>query len=349
MKSSIAIKSILASFLNSLGVISWKLTNYTGNNFVFLMYHRVIPKDKAEYVEAGMYVEPETFEIHLRFLKKYFTIVPISELSFVAKNNSCNEGKPLCILTFDDGWYDFYEYAFPSLKKYQIPATVFLPTDFIGTKKWFWTDRLSKLFFQRYEVRLLRFARNDERAGAYNDKSEGVVNQLENLKGSQESQLEKAIQILKTCRDEDIEDILTELSIRWGVNPDMPERAFLSWEEVKEMAQSGLISFGSHTASHRILTTLTDGEIQDELIRSKEKLIAEKVVDPTFIPFSYPNGNYNEKIVRMVKDAGYSLAVTTENGWNRPQSDPFSLRRIAVHQDITSTEAMLGCRIIGIF
>jgi hypothetical protein len=169
MKSSIAIKSAIASFLNSLGVISLKLRNYTRNSFVFLMYHRVIPKDKPEDVEAGMYVEPETLEAHVRFLKKYFTIVPIPELSFSTKNNSGSfEGKPPCILTFDDGWYDFYEYAFPILKTCQVPATVFLPTDFIGTRKWFWTDRLAKLFFQRDEVRLLRFARNDERAGAHN-------------------------------------------------------------------------------------------------------------------------------------------------------------------------------------
>jgi peptidoglycan/xylan/chitin deacetylase (PgdA/CDA1 family) len=100
------------------------------------------------------------------------------------------------------------------------------------------------------------------------------------------------------------------------------------------MAQSGLISFGSHTASHRILTTLTDKEIQDELMRSKETLIAEKAVDSSFVPFSYPNGNYNEKIVNMVREAGYSLAVTTDNGWNHRGFNPFTLRRVAIHQGI---------------
>jgi hypothetical protein len=63
LKSSIAIKSAIASFLNSIGVISRKLKNYTRDNLVFLMYHRVIPREKAEGVEAGMYVEPETLEI----------------------------------------------------------------------------------------------------------------------------------------------------------------------------------------------------------------------------------------------------------------------------------------------
>lgn len=115
------------------------------------------------------------------------------------------------------------------------------------------------------------------------------------------------------------------------------------------MKASGLITFGSHTASHRILKQLKDEEILDELLRSKERLIAEEVVDPSSIPFSYPNGNYNEKIVRMVKEAGYSLAVTTESGWNHPGGNPFLLKRTTIHQDMSSTKAMFGCRIVDIF
>lgn len=175
------------------------------------------------------------------------------------------------------------------------------------------------------------------------------MNRLENLKGSREYQIEEAIQILKTYRDEEIEEILSYLSKKWDLNPEPLERSFLSWEEVREMAKSGLITFGSHAATHRILTTLTDTEIQDELLRSKEKLIAEKVVDPSLIPLSYPNGNYNEKIVRIVKEVGYNLAVTTEKGWNHLGSNPFTLRRIGIHQDMTSTAAMFGCRIVNTF
>ena len=108
------------------------------------------------------------------------------------------------------------------------------------------------------------------------------------------------------------------------------------------------MTFGSHTASHRILTTLTDEEIRDELKRSKEKLLTEKISDPSCIPFCYPNGNYNEKTAELVKEMGYHLAVTTENGWNDAKADLFRLRRIGIHEDITSTKALFGCRITGI-
>ncbi|MCM8792745.1 MAG: polysaccharide deacetylase family protein, partial [Candidatus Omnitrophica bacterium] len=172
---------------------------------------------------------------------------------------------------------------------------------------------------------------------------------MDKFEGSYESNLERAIQILKSYREEEIEEILSELSRRWGIDEYPSGRAFLTWEEVREMAASGLITFGSHTATHRILTNLKDDEIQDELIRSKEKLIAEKVVDKSFIPFCYPNGNYNENIARLVKEAGYSLAVTTEKGWNRFNSNPFALKRIGIHQDMTSTEAMFLCKVANIF
>jgi peptidoglycan/xylan/chitin deacetylase (PgdA/CDA1 family) len=307
------------------------------------MYHRVIPrKEAAKGIQAGMYVEPTTFRCHLQFLRKYLRIVAISEISSLSKGSFENlNAKPCCVLTFDDGWYDFYEYAFPILQDYQIPATVFLPTDFIGTRDWFWTDRLASLLSE-----MENFGKSTRRSRS---SSSSLMNQLLELKGSYEIRLEKAINLLKTHRNNQIEEMLSELAQNGDLHPYPLGRAFLSWEEIKEMAQSGIVTFGSHTASHRILTTLQDNEIKDEMTKSREKLIAKKAVDSSFIPFSYPNGDYDEKIAKMAKEVGYSLGVTTHKGWNHYGSDAFNLRRIAIHQDIASTEAMLGCRIIDIF
>jgi peptidoglycan/xylan/chitin deacetylase (PgdA/CDA1 family) len=343
MKISIALKSFIATSFYLLGAVAWKLKQVSKYNSVILMYHRVVPINEArEVFQPGIYVEPYIFERHLRFLKKYFCIVPFSELLDCSRRTlRVLNDKPVCVLTFDDGWYDFYTYAFPILKAHQVPATVFLPTDFIGTKNWFWTDRLTFLFFQKKQLKGLtkriQFSRNP------------LVNRLEEMKGPPESSVEKAIGQLKTYRNEQIEEVLLEIVKNGDLKPAPTERAFLSWEEVKEIAQSGLITFGSHTATHRILTTLEECKIKEELRRSKEKLVGEKVGDPAFIPFSYPNGNYDDRIAKMVKDAGYSSAVTTETGWNHHESDRFSLKRIPIHQDITSTEGMLGCRLVGIF
>ena len=101
------------------------------------MYHRIIPLNEAgEAVQAGIYVQQDTFERHIRFLKFHFSIVPISELFSGKAGNSCiTDNKPPCVLTFDDGWYDFYAYAFPILETHQVPAIIFLPTGVIGEER----------------------------------------------------------------------------------------------------------------------------------------------------------------------------------------------------------------------
>jgi peptidoglycan/xylan/chitin deacetylase (PgdA/CDA1 family) len=162
--------------------------------------------------------------------------------------------------------------------------------------------------------------------------------------------LEEAIKTLKSLPNEEIENILDEMKEKWEVDAGMQEASFLSWEETREMHKSGIIFFGSHAKSHRILTTISEDSVRDELIQSKNKLIEEGVVAPSFIPFVYPNGNYNDRIANLVEEAGYHLALTTESGWNRvmnQRTGSYRLKRVGIHQDMTSTNAMMACRIYG--
>ena len=126
-----------------------------------------------------------------------------------------------------------------------------------------------------------------------------------------------SIESMKALPEEEIRRVLDNLRERWGVDPALQSRDFLTWDEVREMHRSGLVSFGSHTETHRILTTLRDDEIVRELRRSKERLAEEGVAGSSFFPFAYPNGNHSDNIIRFVKEHGYSLAVTTRKGWVR--------------------------------
>jgi peptidoglycan/xylan/chitin deacetylase (PgdA/CDA1 family) len=347
MTVSLAIKSGLATFLYSSRIIASKLRSSAKSGFALLMYHRIIPKGKFDgQAQAGMYVTPETFAMHLSFLAKHFKLIPLSDLIFFLKNpRNAVSGKPMCALTFDDGWSDFYTYAYPIIKANQAPATVFLPTDFIGTKNWFWTDRLAHLLIQKDRLTLLR-SRASSHSPSHKPYHAGL---LDKLQGSSESKIEEAIALLKAFRNEDIEEILDEYADRWKLDAGLSGRAFLNWDEVAEMARSGLISFGSHTAGHRILTTLGDEEVMAELVKSKEQLIAMGVVHPFRISFSYPNGCYSPKIVEMVREAGYAAAVITQRGWNSFTPDSYRLQRIGIHQDVASSEAMMAYRAANIF
>jgi peptidoglycan/xylan/chitin deacetylase (PgdA/CDA1 family) len=175
-----------------------------------------------------------------------------------------------------------------------------------------------------------------------------LTRQLSRLQGSSQARLDKAIRILKLNPMETIEETLSDLSVAWGNRANPPGRAFLAWEEVEELTRSGFVEFGSHTASHQILPILDDATVRHELDSSRRELLSRRAVDPDFIPFCYPNGSMDDRIVKMVREAGYGAAVTTMPGWNLHGADPFILKRIGIHQDMTSNTAMLGCRIAGL-
>lgn len=201
----------------------------------------------------------------------------------------------------------------------------------------FWSDRLI-LLYQNKKSRSKRVAPSPDR----------LVDRIENLKGTRDANIEQAISILKNYRLDEIEKAISILSDRWELDYSIRKRVFLNWHEIREMLHSGLVSFGSHTHRHQILTTLNSEEIADELVSSRDRLLLMDVAEQQFMPFCYPNGNCNKAVARMVREHGFVLAVTTERGWNSKASDPYRLKRVPVHQDMAYSDHMFGCRLTGL-
>ncbi len=333
MKFSLLIRSLLAFSLFKLGVTRRKIRRHSKEGFLILMYHRILPLHKVDHkIQPGMYVLDKTFKTHLVFLKRFFAIISLNQLARGTTGFPESSGKPICCLTFDDGWADFYDYAYPLLKSLNVPATVFLPTDYISSTKRFWTDALADLIERDIELKA-------DSVTSKNPLRE-TISEINRLKTGFEKKLEYAIENLKKYPQHIIDKILEDSASAHepSIGDNMP--LFLNWKQVREMRSSNLVSFGSHTCGHRILTTLKEEEIHSELEESKEKLLEEDVCDEGFIPFCYPNGNYSSKIVQMVREAGYHMAVTTNNGWNKKDADLFTLKRIGIHNDMTFTPAM---------
>ena len=327
------VRKTIASAKCRLGVYQsqYKRLAKCGNS-VILMYHRIIePESVAEHVEPGMYVLPETFSMHCSVLKHYFNVVPLSEL--LCPKDALSS-KPQCAITFDDGWADFYQNAFPILKAARLPSTVYLPTSFIGTDMQFWTDTcaaiLKKICHEKLEM-------------PYQGMS-SIIKEILQIKGDYISCVDSVIKMLKPYSTGEIKKILDELALYAGC-VQTASRAFMTWNEVRTCVDSGLVTFGSHTANHLILTTESRQTVNDELRMSKEKLLNERVADSSDISFCYPNGGYSQEIAQMVKMAGYSNAVTTKNGWNNAISDRFSLRRIGIHQDMSNSRSLTMARL----
>lgn len=145
--------------------------------------------------------------------------------------------------------------------KSNVPATVFLPTNFICTERRFWTDRLAQI---------LHDIENHSNIPAREGKNlPDLVIKILTLSGSLQNQIDKAIKMLKPYPLNEVEDILEKLIQMTGNCLKEIPKQLLSWEEVKNMQGSGLISFESHTAEHQILATISQEEADHELVVSK--------------------------------------------------------------------------------
>lgn len=302
------------------------------------MYHRILnPKDVQGSIEPGMYVTPGTFNMHLQFLTKHFSIVSLNNI--MTQSESTSGEKPLCAITFDDGWLDFKTKAFPLLQKYSVPATVFLPTDYIGTYKMFWTDILAEVM--KESDRATEFQGNEDKTRS------AVVKQVLAMQGTYETKLDNAIKLLKTLMPQQISDAIKELARVSGILETTNNRVFLNWDEVIDLKESGLVTFGSHSVHHHLLTSLQPLDVYAELLESQKTLLEKKAVTPQFLSFCYPNGNVTTSIAMQTRQAGYHLAVTTKPGWCNTSDFPFMLNRLGIHQDISSTKGLLAYRILS--
>jgi peptidoglycan/xylan/chitin deacetylase (PgdA/CDA1 family) len=225
-------------------------------------------------------------------------------------------------ITIDDGYGDAYEIAFPLLRKYNAPATLFVVTGFVDKACWVWTDKMRFLALKT-DAPLL----------------EATIagRKVELRLGNHVSRLQAAARansLIKRlpdeAKDEAIDRIALALRVELPVAPP-PEYRPVTWEQAREMDSSGL-EVASHTLSHPILTNVTDEQLARELCESKERL--QEILGHQVDSFCYPNGGHDGRVRRAVERAGYRSAVTTRPGFNDEGSDPLTLSRIHTERDL---------------
>jgi peptidoglycan/xylan/chitin deacetylase (PgdA/CDA1 family) len=309
---------------------------------VILAYHRVLrAKDLDEsFIQPGMYVLEDVFEKQMRFLKDAFEIVPLADLLARWRTGTWDRRARYCAITFDDGWLDNYLHAYPILRRYGIPATIFLPTAFIGTQARFWWDELTWLLRRCWSTR---------QGGQRSEDLSRLLGRyawLAQLDGeSTGERLDWIVEKFKDVPEQEICDWVE--ATRCALDLKAPEqRALVNWQEVAEMSGCG-ISFGSHSSTHRILTRLSREEIRKELRDSFDSLSQQPIRS---IPvFCYPNGDYNRDVVEEVQQAGYQAAVSGRFGLERGvPDDVWGLKRIGVHNDVSRTPALFALRVSGL-
>lgn len=290
-----------------------------------IAYHRVgadIAKAERDAI-YGIVISTATFRRHCEMLRHAFDVVSL-ETAVHFLDDKQKAARPMAVITFDDGYLDFYEEAFPILNDMGLPATVFLPTDCIGQNKPLAHDRIFWLLKLALE-KSVAAAGALRRAGLSGDRAEKIGRSGNLLKMT-----DSLVYLRNDLREKVIVELESELGDRFEQYP--PEYQLLDWEMVREMVRKG-INFGAHTANHVVLPLEDEAVMKTEIIRSKATL--EKELGGKSVSFAYPNGEYNAKIRSLTAQAGYKAAVTTENRINRPGADLLALGRTSLCEEST--------------
>lgn len=327
-------KHIVKFMLNVLHSYNFKHKLRKGKlnqNLLILMYHRVLPKGdpRLNSEEPGMYVTPSTLNMHLEELAKFVTFIGIEDWLNLSANKQLKDTL-YCVITFDDGWADNHEFAFPLLTQHKVPATIFLATDYIESNTTFWPERLYDLLNQLKE--------NDKPKllSGLNDffESLGESLNLSRLQSGDADYVASLIDCAKVLTDDEINANLKQIETTLPTLTDA-RPAMLNWQQVAEMKENGF-EIGGHTRSHLRLNDKAATERIEHEVKGCSEDIKNKLNEaPTL--FCYPNGDTSEEAISIVENT-FKAAVTTKSGINTPDAKAFLLKRIGAHEDATNTK-----------
>lgn len=286
----------------------------------------MLAQSRIDRWSYGNDVDADSFRSQLRWLKQYLTPTDLAGLGRFYKGE-WTERKPPLFVTFDDGYRNNLAVAAPILREEAVPALFFLTTGYVGTPRVLWNDEV--------RVRLLHWP-EPEIATPW-----GGQSTLPFELHARRAFFDKVNQACKRLTEERLAEYLQFLR---GQTPsvevmDDPEaRAFLSWDEARELAGMGF-EIGSHTVEHMILSQITRARVAAELRESKATI--ERELEQPCSAIAYPNGSardVNETVFEEVRTAGYDWAFMTTPVWQKTGGDRYRISRVGFpgHTDLAT-------------
>lgn len=257
-------------------------------------------------------IKPKTFDLLLQYVKKHYTIIGFNNLS----DWNPDQSKPPLILSFDDGYYDFYEYALPLLKKHALPSNHNIVNECASNNTTIWTERLNVLFehalqnkldikieFENYQIQLRDFA------------GDWMKFYLETFKTLLNLPLQERLKTIDAS------------SIEMSIDSN---RRMMNWDEVKECAANG-VEIGSHTYSHDSIGTISDSKVLNKEINDSKTEIENKLGREVTM-LALPNGQTGPEADRVIEESDYKFVLYANDALNtlplKNQNTPIHINRI---------------------
>lgn len=290
-------KVFWAGLLRASGMLSLARKWVQRHGAIVLTFHRVLTDSELQQTASlgGMIVRYRTFAAFLNYASQHCEFANLDHEP---------EWKPAVKLklavTFDDGWSDNAESVYPIASQHHVPLVIFIVPERTGTPLPFWPERAAAALDRVTTV-------NGARRVAF---------------------IGRAIEELKVLPAIERESRISQLIGSGGaLDSSATVDKTMTWEQIAELHARG-VTFGSHTSTHEILTTLSAVQAEQEIVSSRET-IQQKLGDLCEL-FSYPNGDCSEPVRDLVAHAGYKFAFLNEPGvWTR-DCDPLLIPRVNI-------------------
>lgn len=283
--------------------LSRMLADTTQHRPLVLGYHRVVDDFAAAACTdmPAMLTSRAMFERHIDWLARRFRFVTLDDVgAHVASGVPFSE--PVVAITFDDGYRDVYEHAFPVLRRKGIPGAMFVVTSLVGRRDWQVHDKL-------YQIVSKGFA-------TWNDPRRELVGALAHV-GVPGAEIlrDRAVfrnpttvtaTLLPNLSQADVDRVIHGLEANLGYDTNAIPPT-LDWSEIETMRRNG-VTIGSHTETHVSLPMETPEKVATELVGSR--LTLEDRLGERVRHFAYPGGHFTNATVDATAQAGYDYAYT---------------------------------------
>ena len=274
-----------------------------------LTYHRVGGASCQSAGYARMTVPRQAFALQIEFLAKNYPLISLKRV-LEALTTGRQLPRKSVLITFDDAYLDFQEFAWPILKRNGAPAVLFVPTAYPDSSMPFWWDRISAAVYQTSrtavetgDTRLpLRQSQDRERAVLH------LMNLVKSLPHSEAMKY--------------VHSVVQQLG-----EPEL-EKLTLSWPALRELVADG-VEVAPHSRTHPLMNRVSVERACREAVRSRHDLERELGSSPPV--FAYPGGSFTDEVVRMLEERNFRLAFTTVRGINNlKKAHLMRLKRINV-------------------
>jgi peptidoglycan/xylan/chitin deacetylase (PgdA/CDA1 family) len=284
-----------------------------------LNYHRIGNRDDDPFDPDVFSATEDQFNEQISYLKRRVSLVTLQEAVAFA-GGTINEKNRRCrvLITFDDGYLDNYEAAFPILRSHGVQGVFFLATSMVGSCSVPWWDRIA---FVIKTARQRRFSLHYPADLAIDLVGNGMTKSLRDV-----------LDLYKRPGNADPERFIRELEEE-AQGDDLPgtRRRFLNWDEAREMIAGGM-AIGSHTHTHTVLSQLEPDQQRQELAQSRRLLKKQLGIEADVL--AYPVGatsSFSDQTQQLAQEVGYRAAFSFHGGTNLPgMTRRYDIKRLGV-------------------